>query len=346
MSEPIVAAQPRPVRRRLQRLVRRSPTDGSGRRANAILLLLDGVAVSVVAVALQAARSSIYRWVGWFESGSAEGLTVSGGGRPPWTVAESVVELLKRLLSKRPHEFDYNRSTWTSEMLASQVQSQLGVAIHPSTVRRVLPAIGYGWRRPRPVLYRRDPHKRENLEAIAEVVRRRERGVAVFYVDEVDIHPLPKIGFTWAARGQQPSVLTPGCNQKRYLAGALNAHTGTITYAESTTKGSALFISLLRALRKRYRGFRTLVLILDNFVIHKSRDTQRWLARNSKFALVFQPVYCHTANRIERLWKALHDSVTRNHCWATMDYLMVAMRRFLEVAAPFPGNQHALARLA
>jgi len=29
-----------------------------------------------------------------------------------------------------------------------------------------------------------------------------------------------------------------------------------------------------------------------------------------------------------------------------MDYLMVAVRRFFEVAAPLPGNQHALARLA
>jgi len=59
--------------------------------------------------------------------------------------------------------------------------------------------------------------------------------------------------------------------------------------------------------------------------------------------LLFQPVYHPWVNRIERLWKALHDTVTRNHRYRTMDELMIAVRRFLVVCQPFPGNCHALA---
>ncbi len=44
----------------------------------------------------------------------------------------------------------------------------------------------------------------------------------VFYEDEVDIHLNPKIGADWQLHGQQKCVVTPGQNEKYYLAGALH----------------------------------------------------------------------------------------------------------------------------
>lgn len=43
----------------------------------------------------------------------------------------------------------------------------------------------------------------------------------VFYEDEVDIHLNLKISADWQLRGQQKRVVTPGQNEKYYLAGAL-----------------------------------------------------------------------------------------------------------------------------
>lgn len=45
----------------------------------------------------------------------------------------------------------------------------------------------------------------------------------VFYEDEVDIHLNPKIGADWQLRGHQKRVVTPGQNEKYYLAGALHS---------------------------------------------------------------------------------------------------------------------------
>ena len=346
MSNTILSAVTRPIRRRLIRLVRKSPSDGSGRRAQAILLLYEGWSVTSVAACLRAARSSIYRWIDWFEAGKVDGLRGGERGRRAWTVTHGVCALLATLLERLPRNYGYLRSTWSSELLSIEVGRQLKIDIHPSTIRRVLPVIDYAWRRPRPALFKRDPRKQEKLRAIDEVVKKREKGVAVFFADEVDVHLLPKMGFVWTQRGRQRTVPTPGTNQKRYMAGALHAHTGTVTYAEASAKGSALFIDLLRALRRRYRGFRRIVLVVDNYIIHKSRETVRWLTRNPKFELLFQPVYCPTANRIERLWKAMHDTVTRNHRWATIDALMNVVRRFMKTAEPFPGGSHGLACMA
>jgi transposase len=184
------------------------------------------------------------------------------------------------------------------------------------------------------------------MRRINDVLNQREPGVAVFYTDEADVNLNPKIGYGWRAVGKQELVPTPGKNEKRYLAGALHAHTGKVIWVESHRKNSELFLDLLRALRRAYRSCHRIVLILDNVNIHSSHKTQRFLAKNPKFEFLFQPVYHPWVNRIERLWKVLHDTVTRNHRCRNMQDLMVAVRRFMAVSQPFPGADHGTARMA
>lgn len=68
----------------------------------------------------------------------------------------------------------------------------------------------------------------------------------MFYDDEVDIHLNPKIGADWQFRGQQKRVVTPGQNEASYLAGALHSNTGKVSYVGGNSKGSSLFIILLK----------------------------------------------------------------------------------------------------
>lgn len=52
---------------------------------------------------------------------------------------------------------------------------------------------------------------------------------------------------------------------------------------------------------------------MDNFIIHKSREIQRWLKQNPTFRVIYLPVYSPWGTHIERLWQALHDTITRNY---------------------------------
>ena len=118
-----------------------------------------------------------------------------------------------------------------------------------------------------------------------------------------------------------------------------------MVWTEAPSKGSTLLLALLAELRRTYRSARRIVLIVDNYIIHRSRQTLRWLAQNPKFELLFQPVYHPWVNRIERLWKQLHDTITRNHRHPTMEALMTAVRKFMHVVQPLPGSGHALAKV-
>ena len=40
--------------------------------------------------------------------------------------------------------------------------------------------------------------------------------------------------------------------------------------------------------------------IVGNYIIRKSRETQRWLKKNPQFSVVYQPVYLPWVNHVER----------------------------------------------
>lgn len=87
-------------------------------------------------------------------------------------------------------------------------------------------------------------------------------------------------------RGQQKRVVTLGQNEKYCLAGALHSGTGKVSYVGGNSKSSVLFISLLKHLKASYRRVKTITLIVDNYIIHKSRETQLWLKKNPKFSVI------------------------------------------------------------
>src|SRR4051794_36416224 len=54
------------------------------------------------------------------------------------------------------------------------------------------------------------------------------RREALLFSDELDLHLLPKVGAQWMPRGTQVEIMTPGKNERRYLAGALDLRTGQV----------------------------------------------------------------------------------------------------------------------
>jgi len=182
------------------------------------------------------------------------------------------------------------------------------------------------------------------MKAIEEALEQQCADHPVFYVDEVDVDLNLRIGFAWSKKGKQTAVPTPGKNEKRYLAGALNASTGKVIWVEWRKENAEIFVLLLGELKRRYRGAKSITLIADNYVIHKSAMTSLFLENNPKFRILFQPAYHPWVNRIERLWKKLHDTVTRNHRHANMNKLMSAVRCFMDNASPFPAKQPNMLR--
>lgn len=251
-------------------------------------------------------------------------------------VGEWYLRELIRVLDDRPPDYGFPRPTWTRELLVQVMEQRTGVRIHVGTMSRALKIIRARRGRPRPVVSCPWPKARKNrrmrdIRRVAKKASSRSKGEPVVYVDEVDIHLNPKVGLDWMNYGPQRELITPGQNKKRYLAGALDAGNGHLTYVEGTRKDSALFVRLLYALVEQYPQARRIHMILDNYRIHSSKMTEIALRHFPKrIQLHFLPPYCPNENQIERTWQDLHAAVTRNHQCNSMDELMQNVRIFLK----------------
>ncbi len=84
-------------------------------------------------------------------------------------------------------------------------------------------------------------------------------------------------------------------------------------YVSGTSNNYSLFINMLQKRKRTYSSAKIITLIVDNYIIHKSKKTLDWLKSNPKFVVIYQLIYSPWVNKIELLWLALHETVTRNH---------------------------------
>jgi transposase len=297
-----------------------------------IAKLAGGLSRNRVAREVGAAVSTVVTTAKRFEEAGITGLYDRRRFNGPRKVDAPFHHALTAVLRSTPQEFGWERPTWTRELLCLEMKRRSFPLVAACTMGRALVAIDARLGRPKPIVCCPWPAAQRDarLAQLERVVRGATRRDLVVYADEVDIHLNPKIGPDWMLRGTQRQVTTPGKNEKRYLAGALNALTRQLTWVEGKKKRSDLFCQLLWRLVAEHRSARRIHVILDNYIIHSSKITRRCVEQlNGKIVLHFLPPYCPDHNRIERVWLDLHANVTRNHRCRTMNELMRRVRRFL-----------------
>ena len=160
---PTLSLTPR-ERAELERLARHTDAADQLRRVNALLALADGMGASAVARSQRVGRSTLYEWVHRFEEHRRRDLhaattTRTAPGRDRG-LRDRVVARLGELMGKAPGEFGYRHTNWTADLLIDRLEKE-GVEASDSTVRRALHEAGYRWKRPRFVLSRRSPTRRQ-----------------------------------------------------------------------------------------------------------------------------------------------------------------------------------------
>ena len=103
-------------------------------------------------------------------------------------------------------------------------------------------------------------------------------------------------------------------------------------HAVAEHKTANVCCQFLTFLSSRYRRAKRIHLVLDDYIIHKAKVVIAKLAELAgRIVLHFLPPYSPDDKVIERLWKQLHDHVTRNHRHRTIDSLIEPVNRFLRI---------------
>jgi transposase len=283
-----------------------------------LLLCAAGRSPSEIAAVLFCSRSSVYRVVKAYRAGtlSFDSPAAAEARRARVRVLTPTLQRsLLALLGMVPRACGWCRTRWSCATLALELQAHRGVQVSAETVRRWLHELGWVWKRAKLAAKDDDPRRIEKLARIRYTSEHLPARAALFFADELDISLLPKVGYQWMPKGEQLEVLTPGTNEKRYLAGAWDLRRGTIVHRVWWRKTQGLFLDLLAALDRAYPPpqFTRLYVVVDNYKIHKALAVEQWLAGHPRVELLFLPTYCPKASPIERAFGDVHDKCTRNH---------------------------------
>lgn len=308
-------------------------------RAHIILLLSQGQSWSLIEQVLFCSSATIDRWKDRFESGGVEALLAETRGRSATLLVGLAWVLVNWIKTLSPREFGYCRSRWCCATLALVLYDTHRVKVSVETVRRCLRQQNLVWRRPRPVLGPFDEQREWKLRKIRELLRDLPADETAVFQDEVDLNLNPDIGCMWMERGQQAEVVTPGNNEKCYLAGSMNWRSGELIVTGGPKRNAALFVAHLEDLRRQFRRYRKVHVICDNARFHTvagSKLVGEYLAEHGdRIVLHYLPKYSPQDNPIERVWWHLHEQITRNHQCQSLEELVLLTMAWLDERGRF-----------
>lgn len=245
-------------------------------RAHMILLCAHGRSAYDIADIHGVSDPSVYKWIERFDAEGPDGLYDREREGRPRKIDEPAEDELLRLLKGDPTEERYAFSRWSVPRLTEHLRGELGLHVHPDTVREALHRLRFSYTGPRRQLPA-DPSYQETIRRIDVAISEVGTETTVLFQDETDLHRFPPLRGAWSRIGEQAEVAVPEQNGKFTLYGALEVLTGEMITEDYPTGKSEHTISLLETVLERVAG--EVLLVWDSASWHTSKAVEGFVAR-------------------------------------------------------------------
>lgn len=246
---PIIAPIPRTERHLMQKTIHKTKDKNHARRLTAILMLHRGDTVCHVARTLCCARSSIGHWINGFTQSGSEGLKSLPSGRGRRWPFEHICALLRELVKHSPGDFGYQRSRWSTELLAIKIRDVTGCPLHaqPSVDGCLLPDRYGGEPRRHCVSVTHTKKKKWSLSM--KHWRNTVQKTPCFTKMKWIFTSIPKLAQTGSYMGSKSALSRRVRMKSTILSARCTAVREKSATWVGTVKGSTLFICLLKHLK-------------------------------------------------------------------------------------------------
>ena len=299
------------------------------RRANALVLLDDGMSCEAIAKVLLLDDDTIRTWYRLYEGDGIEGLTnFSYEGSACQLSGEQQEKLKAWVATALPR---------TTRQVGAWIENEFGVVYEGrSGLIALLHRLGLEYHKPNVIPRKLDEEKqRAFIEGYEKLLNSLGDDEAVLFADAVHpTHAARPVG-CWAPSQEKLAIEQTSGRQRINIHGAIDLETGQTRMIEALTIDAASTIRLLQSIEALYPMLALIHVFLDNARYHHAKLVQEWLALpGRRIKLHFIPTYCPHLNPIERLWGLMHRNVTHNKCYATCAQFADATLSFLREKVP------------
>jgi transposase len=299
------------------------------RRANALLLLDDGMNCEAIAEVLYLDDDTIRTWHRLYREEGIEGLAGFGHEGSACRLSDVQQDKLTAWITETLPR--------TTREVGGWIETECGITYESrSGLIALLHRLGMEHRKPKAVSSKLDPDKQAAfIKSYENLLNQLGDDEAVLFGDAVHpTHAVRPVG-CWAPKDTPLAVPQTSGRQRLNIHGAIDLETGRTRMIEAATVNAISMIMLLRAIEAMYPGKRLIHLFVDNARYHHAKLVQAWLARpGCRVKLHFIPTYCPHLDPAERLWGLMHKHVTHNRCHATFADFKAEILTFLREEVP------------
>jgi transposase len=298
------------------------------RRANALVLLDDGMSCTQVARVLLLDDDTVRTWHRLYQRDGIDGLVLGHkGGFCRLDVAQR--EQLRIWVTET--------LPGTTRQVGGYVLAQFGITYESrSGLIKLLHRLGLEHRKPCMIARKLDPARQAAfIAAYNTLLNHLEKDEAVLFGDAVHpVHAAQPVG-CWAPKDVAVAVEQTTGREHINIHGAIDLETGRTVMRLVDTVNADSTIQLLTEIEATYPRKRRIHVFLDNARCHHSRLVRAWLARpGCRIRLRFVPPYSPHLNPIERLWGLMHKHVTHNKSHSSIRAFQAAVLTFLRHEVP------------
>ena len=311
------------------------------KRIHALLYIIDGKDVTEVTSILKLSSQTIYNYIKAFILHRLDSLVyrVSTGRPPKLSVAQR--EELGETLDAGPESAGYDCGCWSTVLIQDWIFNRFGVEYAPRYVAELLDQMGFSYQRARFVSAHLEDVAAEQEEwmtktwpAILKLAE--EKGAMILFGDEASFAQWGSLSYTWARKGQQPTVKTSGVRKAYKVMGLIDFLSGAFFYKAHTGRFNSETYQafLLEVLAKTSQH---LIVIQDGARYHTSKAMEEFFAQQAQRITMFQlPRYSPEFNPIEYLWRNVKKQATHLRYFATFDDLTQKVDKKLDHFADLP----------
>jgi transposase len=299
------------------------------RRANALVLLDDGMSCQQVARVLLFDDDTIRGWYELFEQSGFDGLTRFDMGGSSGKMSADQAEALKIWVTTTLPRSTRQVGAWIAKEFGLVYESRSGLIA-------LLHRLGLEYHKPEVISRKLDEKTQKAFIASYEnTLNSMGDDEVVVFVDAVHpTHAARPVG-CWAPKDQKVAIEQTSGRERINVHGAINLESGQTRMLEAETIDAISTIRLLESLEALYPLMVCIHVFLDNARYHHAKLVSEWLSRpGCRIELHFLPTYCPHLNPIERLWGAMHKNVTHNKCYETCAQFAEAALDFLRDQVP------------
>ena len=283
------------------------------KRIHALFAIVAGESVAEVAELLHLGEQTVRDYVCAFIRNGMDSLSYTRpSGRPPKLTKTQRKELAD-WITAGPEAAGYTSACWSTPVICDLILTRFGVEYHPHYVCELLDELGFSFQKARFVSDHLDEAARqqwltETWPEIRQVAQAQK--AMILFGDEASFAQWGSLSYTWAPKGQQPTVKTSGKRKGYKVFGLIDFFSGRLFWKGQTDRFNAeSYMAFLAEVLTQTQQH--LLLIQDGARYHTSKAMREFFAAHGDRLTCYQlPSYSPDFNPIEYLWRNVKKDAT------------------------------------